>query len=55
LNLAVDYVTDRTGKIYVENIKPDFEVISGDDFENLKYDKKIVESLKWLKKETVNR
>ncbi|MGS0747360.1 S41 family peptidase [Halpernia sp. GG3] len=55
LNLAVGYVTDRTGKVYVENVKPDFEVISGDDFDNLKYDKKIIESLKWLKKETTNR
>lgn len=55
LNLAVGYVTDRTGKIYVHNIEPDFEVISGDNFENLKYDKKITESLKWLKKGAPNR
>jgi len=55
LNLAVGYVTDRTGKIYVDNIKPDFELIGGDDFENLKYDKKIIESIRWLKKEATNR
>lgn len=55
LNLAVSYVTDRTGKIYAENIKPDFEIIGGDNFEDLKYDVKIIKSLKWLKKETTNR
>ena len=55
LNLAVGYVTDRTGKIYVDNVKPDFEIIGGDDFANLKYDKKIIESINWLKKEATNR
>ena len=55
LNLAVSYVTDRTGKIYIKNIEPDFKIIGGDNFENLKYDEKIIKSLKWLKNETTNR
>lgn len=49
LNLAVGYVVDRTGKIYIENVKPDVEIINGDNFEDLNKDKKISESTKWLK------
>ncbi|REG99439.1 peptidase S41-like protein [Flavobacterium aquicola] len=55
LNLAVGYVADRTGKIYIKNIKPDFEITGGDNFEDLKYDEKIIQSIKWLKNEPANR
>lgn len=55
LNVAVGYVIDRTEKIYVENIKPDLEIIGGDNFEDLASDKKIIESLKWLKKRSNRR
>lgn len=50
LNLAIGYVVDRTGKVYIENVKPDVEIIDGDNFENLIKDKKVAASLKWLKK-----
>ena len=49
LNLAVGYVTDRTGKVYVLNIKPDHEIIGGDDFDDLLNDQKIINALKWFK------
>ncbi|MEO7978919.1 S41 family peptidase [Flavobacterium sp.] len=50
LNLAIGYVTDRNGKIYTNNIKPDFEIIGGDNFENLIEDGKIIKSIKWIRK-----
>ncbi|SHK89524.1 Peptidase family S41 [Chryseobacterium polytrichastri] len=50
LNLAVGYVVDRTGKIYIENVKPDMEIIGGDNFEDLNTDKKITASVEWIKK-----
>lgn len=48
LNLAVSYVVDRNGKIYSDNIKPDFEIIAGDDFEDLKKDKKVISAIRWI-------
>ncbi|UKB83138.1 S41 family peptidase [Chryseobacterium sp. MEBOG06] len=49
INLAVGYVVDRTGKVYVENIKPDVEITGGDNFKDLNKDKKIAVSAKWIK------
>lgn len=50
LNLSTDHVTDRNLKIYTSNIKPDVEVLQGDNLENLKKDKKIIKALELLKK-----
>ncbi|WES98215.1 S41 family peptidase [Chryseobacterium arthrosphaerae] len=48
LNLSTDYVTDRNSKIYKSSIQPDIEVLQGDNLENLKKDKKILEALELL-------
>lgn len=50
LNLAVDYASDRNGKIYPKNINPDILVINGDDFEVLNKDEKIQKAISWLRK-----
>ncbi len=55
LNLAVGYVTDRNGKIYTENIKPDTEILTGDNFEDLLKDRKIINAVKWIKNQTTKR
>jgi len=49
INLSTDYVIDRNQKIYKNNIIPDFEIIGGDDMENLKNDHKIIKALQLLK------
>ena len=48
INLSTDYVVDRNSKIYTGNILPDVEVLQGDNFENLKKDKKIIKALQLL-------
>ncbi|MDQ1150376.1 carboxyl-terminal processing protease [Sphingobacterium zeae] len=50
INLSTDYVVDRNSKIYTGNILPDVEVLQGDNFENLKRDKKILKALELLNK-----
>lgn len=50
LNLAVDYASDRNGKIYPNNIRPDILVNNGDNFEMLKNDKKVRKAISWLRK-----
>ncbi len=55
VNVAVGYVKDRRGEIYIDNIQPDFVVTGGDNFEDLKSDKKIMKAHKWLKKQSANR
>ncbi|WP_222537163.1 S41 family peptidase [Pedobacter polysacchareus] len=50
LNLAVDYATDRKGRVYPKNITPDHLVKDGDHFEKLTEDKKVQEAILWLKK-----
>lgn len=40
---------DRNGQMYIDNVKPDDELIGGDDFDNLKMDRKVIAALKWLK------
>lgn len=50
LNFATNFVADRNKIIYKESVKPDLEIYYGDNFDNLEKDKKIIETLKWLKK-----
>lgn len=50
LNLAVDYATDRKGRVYPKNIRPDLMVKDGDHFEKLTEDRKVQEAVLWLKK-----
>ena len=49
--LAVGYLRDRKGNIYMENVKPDIYVTGGDDFFKRDQDKKIQEAVKWLNKQ----
>ena len=52
LNLAVDFDSDRTGKIYRNVVIPELPVHGGDDFEHLKVDQKVEAALNWLKKKS---
>ncbi|QJB35564.1 S41 family peptidase [Chitinophaga oryzae] len=45
INLSTDYVIDRNRKIYKNSIIPDFEILSGDNFENMYEDDKIRKAL----------
>lgn len=49
INLSTDYVVDRNSKIYTSKITPDFQIIGGDNLEQLEEDKKILQALKLLK------
>lgn len=49
INLSTDYVVDRNHKIYKGNITPDVEVLGGDQLEDLKNDRKILEALSFIK------
>lgn len=48
INLSTDYVFDRDLKTYKGNIKPDTEVLGGDDLQNLAKDQKIIRALEYL-------
>jgi carboxyl-terminal processing protease len=50
LNLAVDYASDRNGKVYPEKINPGILVSDGDNFDFLKKDQKVKAAISWLKK-----
>ncbi|MFD2598866.1 S41 family peptidase [Sphingobacterium corticis] len=50
INLSTDFVVDRNLNVYKDRIEPNFEVLLGDNLENLQDDKKIVQALKLLKK-----
>lgn len=50
LNLAVDYASDRNGKVYPKNINPDILVSNGDNFEFLNKDEKVKKAISWLRK-----
>lgn len=50
INLSTDYVVDRNLKVYKSNIFPDFEVLGGDNLEDLKNDHKIIKALRLLRK-----
>jgi carboxyl-terminal processing protease len=49
LNLAVDYASDRKGKIYPKNIEPDIIVLNGDNFETLREDLKVIKAVSWIR------
>jgi C-terminal processing protease CtpA/Prc len=49
LNLAVDYDADRRGKIYTELVRPDIDVLGGDNFEQLEKDQKVQAALRWFR------
>lgn len=49
--LAVDYLRDRYGNIYFEDVKPDISVIGGNDFFDRDNDKKIQAAVNWLEKQ----
>jgi hypothetical protein len=49
LNLAVDYDADRRGKIYTDLVRPDIEVLGGDNFEQLDHDQKVQAALHWFR------
>ncbi|WP_343531353.1 S41 family peptidase [Pedobacter sp.] len=49
INLSTDYVIDRNHKIYKNSIVPDFEILNGDNFENIDKDAKIRKALKLFK------
>lgn len=46
--LATAVEADRNGKLYLDKVQPDEQVIGGDNFDDLKKDKKIRAALKWL-------
>ena len=50
LNLAVDYASDRNGKVYPKNISPGILVSDGDDFEVLNKDQKVKAAISWLRR-----
>ncbi|MBK0378462.1 S41 family peptidase [Mucilaginibacter segetis] len=47
--IATSVEADRNGRIYPDYIKPDAEIIGGDNFDDLTKDKKIIAALEWLK------
>ncbi|MGB8192101.1 MAG: S41 family peptidase [Chitinophagaceae bacterium] len=47
--IGVDFLHDKNGKAYLENVQPDIRVTGGDDFFNHASDKKILAAVKWLK------
>lgn len=47
--LATSVESDRNGVAYPDHVKPDKEIIGGDDFDHLKNDQKVIAALKWLK------
>ncbi|ASU34347.1 S41 family peptidase [Mucilaginibacter xinganensis] len=47
--VATAVEADRNGHVYADDVKPDDELIAGDDFDNLKNDLKVIAALKWLK------
>jgi carboxyl-terminal processing protease len=50
LNLAVDYASDRNGKVYPKNVSPDIVITDGDNFEDLTQDQKVITARAWLRK-----
>ena len=48
LAVSASYTQDRTGKIYYSSVKPDIEIIEGDNFSDISKDKKVAEAIRWL-------
>ncbi|MFC5282949.1 S41 family peptidase [Pedobacter alpinus] len=49
LALSASFSQDRNGKIYNSYLKPDIELIEGDNFANISIDKKVLEAIEWFK------
>ncbi|RZM28577.1 MAG: hypothetical protein EOO88_08390 [Pedobacter sp.] len=47
--LATSVEADRNGTVYLNHVKPDFQIIGGDNFTTLSSDKKVIAGLEWLK------
>ena len=47
--IATAVEADRNGQLYLDNVKPDTEIMGGDAFDDLRNDQKIIAALKWLK------
>jgi len=45
INLSTDYVVDRNQQIYKGNVKPDVEILGGDQLEDLKKDSKVLKAM----------
>jgi hypothetical protein len=54
LFLSASIEADRNGTIYWDNITPDEVITGGDNFDDLKADKKVIAALNWLKGWTSN-
>ncbi|NCU03037.1 MAG: hypothetical protein GXC73_03540 [Chitinophagaceae bacterium] len=50
-NLAVDVLKDGKGKILLDCVKPDIVVEGGDNYEQLKEDKKVRVATEWIRKQ----
>jgi carboxyl-terminal processing protease len=50
LVLATGYMMDRSGKVYTGPVTPDELITDGDNFIELRKDKKVIAALKWLEK-----
>jgi carboxyl-terminal processing protease len=48
--LATSVESDRNGTAYPDHVKPDKEIIGGDDFDHLENDLKVIAALEWLKR-----
>lgn len=48
LAFSASYAQDRMGKVYYSSVKPDIELIEGDNFSEVSKDKKVAEAIKWL-------
>ncbi len=47
--MATSIEADTKGHIYWNNVSPDEQIIGGDNFDDLRTDKKVIAALKWLK------
>ena len=50
LFLATGFMKDRSGQYYTDGITPDIEIRDGDDFYDMKQDRKIRYAIEWLNK-----
>ncbi len=47
-NFAISFVADRNKHLYKTSVNPDLLLLSADNFENLKEDKKVMYAIRWL-------
>jgi len=47
--LSASIEAGKSSNIYWDTVEPDKEIIGGDNFDDLKSDKKVIAALKWLK------